>query len=182
MLEFKNLEEIKHFLEIRVIIHDQNDENRAVYLVQDAYIDKLTKEHEINESKVQISLSSSCQLAKYDDEIDTQRMHEYRQKVKSICYLATMIRSDIVKTASKLVKFLINSGSDHLIAADHCMKYLQNTKYLRIKYTAFDEDELTIAVERKHVFEIIVDVSFANENDRKSAEEYAFKLFEESID
>jgi hypothetical protein len=182
MFEFRNLEEIKHFLEIRVIIHDQNDEDRAIYLVQDAYIDKLTKEYEISESKMQISLSSSSQLAKYDDEIDTQRMHEYRQKMKSICYFATMIRSNIVKIASKLIEFLINSESDHLIAANHCMRYLQNIKYLRIKYIAFDEDELTIAIERKHVFEIIVDVSFANENDRKSAEEYAFKLFEELID
>jgi hypothetical protein len=62
------------------------------------------------------------------------------------------------------------------------MRYLQNIKYLKIKYIAFDEDELTITIENKHVFEIIVDVSFANENDRKSAEEYAFKLFEELID
>jgi hypothetical protein len=64
------------------------------------------------------------------------------------------------------------------------MRYLQNTKHLRIKYIAFDEDELTITTEDKdkHVFEIIVDVSFANENDRKSAEKYAFKLFEELID
>jgi hypothetical protein len=61
------------------------------------------------------------------------------------------------------------------------MRYLQNTKYLRIKYIASDEDQLTIAA-AKHVFEVIVDVSFANENDRKSAERYAFKLFEELID
>jgi hypothetical protein len=54
---------------------------------------------------------------------------------------------------------------------------------LKIKYIAFDEDELTIAAEnKKHVFKAIVDVSFANENDRKSAERYAFKLFEELID
>ncbi len=54
---------------------------------------------------------------------------------------------------------------------------------MKIKYIAFDEDELTIAAEnKKHVFKAIVDVSFANENDRKSAERYAFKLFEELID
>jgi hypothetical protein len=93
-----------------------------------------------------------------------------------------MIKSNIAKTASKLIEFLINSEFDHLSAANHCMRYLQNIKYLRIKYIAFDEDELTIAAERKHVFEVIVDVSFANENSRKSAEEYAFKLFEELID
>ncbi len=145
MFEFRDLEEIKHFLEIKIIIQDESDD-RAVYLVQDAYVDKLMKEYEIKEStKMQISLSSSSTLAKYDEEIDQQRMHKYRQKVNSICYSATMIRSDITKTASKLVEFLINSESDHLIAANHCMRYLQNTKYLRIKYIAFDEDELTIA-------------------------------------
>jgi hypothetical protein len=183
MFEFRDLKKIKHFLEIRVIIQDENDNDRTVYLVQDAYVDKLMKEYEISEKfeKFQISLSSSSTLVKYDEEIDQQRMHEYRQKVSSICYLATMTRSDIVKTASKLVEFLINSESDHLIAANHCMRYLQNTKYLRIKYIAFDEEELTISTESKHVFEVIVDVSFANENDRKSAEEYAFKLFEELI-
>jgi hypothetical protein len=141
------------------------------------------KEYEIKDtSRVQIPLSSSCTLTKFDEEVDHQRMHEYRQKVKSICYLATVIRSDIVKTASKLIEFLINSESDHLIAANHCIRYLQNTKYLRIKYIAFDEDELTIAIEKKHVFEVTVNVSFVNENDRKSAEKYAFKLFEELID
>jgi hypothetical protein len=184
MFEFRDLKEIKHFLEIRVIIQDESDD-RAVYLVQDAYVDKLMKEYEIRKSaKVQISLSSSSTLAKYDEEIDQQKMHEYRQKVNSICYSATMIRSNIAKTASKLIEFLINSESDHLIAANHCMRYLQNIKHLRIKYIAFDENELTIATEDKdkHVFEIIVDVSFANENDRKSAEKYAFKLFEELID
>jgi hypothetical protein len=66
------------------------------------------------------------------------------------------------------------------------MKYLQNIKYLRIKYIAFDEDELTIATndedKDKHVFEANVDVSFVNKNDRKSVEEYAFKLFKELID
>ncbi len=186
MFEFRNLEEIKHFLEIRVIIQDENND-RTVYLVQNAYVDKLMKEYEIREStKVQISLSLSCTLIKYDEEIDQQRMHEYRQKVSSICYSATMTRSDIIKTASKLIEFLINSESEHLITANHCMRYLQNTKFLRIKYIAFDEDKLTVTTndedKDKHVFEIIVDVLFANENDRKSAEKYAFKLFEELID
>jgi hypothetical protein len=158
MFEFRNLEEIKHFLEIRVII-----KNREIYLIQDAYVDKLTKEYEISESKVQTSLSSSCSLTKFDEEVDHQRMHEYRQKVSSICYFATVIRSDIVKAASKLVEFLINSRSDHLIAADHCIKYLQNTKYLRIRYIVIDEDELIVAA-RKHVFEVTVNASFVNED------------------
>jgi hypothetical protein len=181
MFEFRDLGEIKHFLEIRVIIQDEKNDDRAVYLVQDAYVDKLTKEYEISESKVQTPLPSPCSLAKFDEEVDHQRMHEYRQKVGSICYPATVIRSDIAKAASKLAEFLINSGPDHLIAADHCIRYLQNTKYLRIRYIAIDEGELIVAA-RKHVFEATVNVSFVNEDGRKSAEEYAFKLFDGLID
>ncbi len=84
MFEFRNLEKIKNFLEIRVIIQNESDD-RAVYLVQDAYVDKLMKEYEIKRSaKVQTSLSSSSTLAKYDEEFDQQRLHKYRQKVNSI--------------------------------------------------------------------------------------------------
>jgi esterase/lipase len=143
------------------------------------------KEYKIRKStKVQISLSSSCTLVKYDEKVDQQKMHEYRQKVSSICYSTTMTRSDITKTISKLIDFLINSESDHFIAANSCMKYFRNIKYLKIKYIAFDEDELTMTIndEIKQVFEIIVDVFFASEDKEKSVKEYAFKLFEELID
>jgi hypothetical protein len=185
MFEFRDLGEIKHFLGIRVIIQDENDGDRAVYLVQDAYVDKLMKEYEISGKfgKFQTPLPSPSTLAKYDGEIDQQRMHEYRQKVGSICYPATVTRPDIAKAASKLAEFLTNPGPDHLIAADHCMRYLQNTKYLGIKYTASGGGELTVAAEgKKHVFEATVDASFANEDGRKSAEGYAFKLFGGLID
>jgi hypothetical protein len=77
MFKFRNLREIKHFLEIKVIIQDENDD-KAVYLVQNAYVDQLMKEYEINEKseinkkseKFQISFLSSCTLIKYDEEID----------------------------------------------------------------------------------------------------------------
>jgi hypothetical protein len=44
MFEFKNLEKIKHFFEIKVIIKDENDD-KTIYLVQNAYVDKLMKEY-----------------------------------------------------------------------------------------------------------------------------------------
>ncbi len=58
MFEFRDLEEIKHFLEIKVIIQDENDD-RAVYLVQDAYVDKLMKEYEIKKSAKKL-ISKEC--------------------------------------------------------------------------------------------------------------------------
>jgi hypothetical protein len=49
---------------------------------------------------------------------------------------------------------------------------LYATKYLGIKYTK----------QRGHVFEATADASYANEEGRKSAEGYIFKLFEGMID
>jgi hypothetical protein len=169
---------------------------RVVYLVQDAYMNKLVKNYDIKTEKMtQISLSSSCTLIKHEREIDHKRLHEYRQKVWSICYSATITRSDIAKAASKLVEFLINSGSDHLHAAYHCINYLNNTKFLEIRYFAFDEEELIVSTSKedrqnqfnhqdqsKHVFETTVDALFANEEGQQCAENYAFKLFDDLVD
>ena len=110
-------------------------------------------------------------------------MHEYRQKIDFICYSATIIKSDVIKAANKLTEFLINSRSEHLIDANHCIRYLHQTKHLTIKYVAFDDDELMmITNENKQMFEATVNVFFVNENERRSIEDYIFKLFEELID
>jgi hypothetical protein len=50
MFELRNLKEIKHFLEIKIIIQDEKNNDKAFYFVQNAYVDKLMKEYEIRES------------------------------------------------------------------------------------------------------------------------------------
>jgi hypothetical protein len=181
----------KHFLNVRILMRDKKEEHRSIYLIQDAYADKLVKYYDIKTEKMtQTPLSFFCTLAKYDDEMNQKRLLEYRQKVEFICYSATVIRFDIAKTASKLIEFLINSESDHLHAANHCIKYLHDTKFLAIKYFAFDEEELTVTTSKKndqsdqskHVFEATVDVFFVNEKERRSAKSYTFKLLDELID
>jgi hypothetical protein len=61
---------------------------------------------------------------------------------------------------------------------------LHNTKFLKIRYSEFEDDELTVVTNEedyKHVFKVAVDVSFANKKKIKSAEDYTFKLFEKLI-
>ncbi len=96
--------------------------------------------------------------------------------MRSVCYSAVISQSDIVKVVSKLTEHLINSESTHLIAVNHLIRYLYETKYLTIKFDVSKDDD------NKQIFEVTADAAFANEKKRKSVKDYIFKLFEELID
>ncbi len=198
IFEMRNLDTLKFFLKMRVI--QQSDE---IYLMQDAYVEKLIKEYEIFiTERMTSSISLLYQfLISYDENVDSDRVHVYKQKMKSICYLVIITRSDMIKIAFKLAKFLINLDLYHLIAIDHCIKYMHSIRYLIIKFDAVEREKLIIHIDinpnlsinsnainqidfisNKHVFEASVDASFANEKNRRSDEDYTFKLFEELID
>jgi hypothetical protein len=201
IFEMRNLDILKFFLDVRII---QDREAEIVYLVQDAYAEKLIKEYEISINQKTSSISLFYQsLISYESENDSDRIHVYKQKVRSICYLVIIIRSDMIKVAFKLAKFLTNFGLYHLIAIDHCIRYMHSIRHLVIKFDVSKSEELIIQIDinsnainqidfitinqidfisNKHVFETSVDVSFANEKNRRSDESYTFKLFEELID
>jgi hypothetical protein len=142
--------------------------------VQDTYIDKLAKNYAINTNSKASSIFLSIEgIESFDEDVDQSRMHEYRRKMRSVCYSAVISRSDIVKTVSKLAEHLINSESNHLAAVNHLIRYLYETKHLTIKFD--------VSKDEKQVFEAIADAAFANEKERKSAEEYTFKLFDDLI-
>jgi hypothetical protein len=104
IFEMRNLDILKFFLRMRVI-----QKPEMIYLMQDVYAEKLIKKYAISINQKTFILLSYQSLTSYIREVDSIRVHIYRQKVKSICYLAIIIRPDIVKTASKLAEFLINS-------------------------------------------------------------------------
>jgi hypothetical protein len=187
MFEIRDMSALTYFLGMRII---QDNETGTIHLIQDAYMDKLIKKYEVDDElkKSETSLNLE-ELKSYEGEIDSARMHLYRKKMRSICYSAIMTRSDIAKSAFRLVEFLTNSGSQHMRAADHCLRYLYAIKYLSIKFSVSREEEMMTIAEKnnfiyinKQVFEIIADVSFVNYSDRKSDEGYIFKLFDEMID
>ncbi len=178
IFEMRDLDILKFFLDVRII-----QKSEMIYLVQDAYAEKLIKKYEIfTNQKIFTSLSYQS-LTSYSKNVDSDRVHEYRQKMKSICYFVIIIRSDLIKVAFKLAEFLINFDLYHLIAADHCIRYMHSTRYLAIKFDVSESEELIIQIDsNKHVFETSVDASFANEEERRSDEDYIFKLFDKLID
>ncbi len=145
------------------------------------------------------------------DEMNQERIHVYRQKTKSICYFVIIIRSNIIKIEFELTRHFINFDSKHLKTANHCIKYLHLIKFLIIRYSHLENEKLNNQIsssnkkksnkemsstsnsklnkktssnkenKNKQIFEKTVDAFFANDLDRKNAEKYIFKLFDDMI-
>ncbi len=175
-------------------------------------MNKLVKNYVINIEYKATTFSSYQSLMSYTDEMNQKRVYVYRQKMKSICYSVIITRSNIIKTAFELTRHFINFDSKHLKAADHCIKYLHVIKFLIIRYSNSKNEKLnsqnsnsnkeksnkemsSTSISKlntktssnkenndKQIFEKTVDAFFANDLDRKSAEEYIFKLFDDMID
>ena len=166
--------------------------------MNDSYIDKIAKKYKIamnlNTIKklLETSLFVSFTLQSYEDQLDYDRLHKFRRKMKFICYSTVMTQLDIIKTTSKLIEFLINLSSDHLKTVTHCLLYLMTTKFLEIDFSTDEDEELTIKTvfttishsftNEKHVFEVIIDAAFADNLNKRLFKEYSFKLFDEMID
>ncbi len=148
----------------------------------------------------------------YTDEMNQKRIHVYRQKVKSICYFVIITRSNIIKAAFELTRHFINFDSRHLKAADYFIKYLHVIKFLVIRYSNSESEKLNNQISSsnkkrlnkkmsstsnsklnkktssnkenndKQIVEKTIVAFFANDLDRKNAEEYIFNLFDDMID
>ncbi len=175
-------------------------------------MNKLIKDYVINIEYKATTFLSYQSLMSYIDEINQKKIHVYRQKMKSICYFVIIIRSNIIKIAFKLTRHFINFDSKHLKITNHCIKYLHVIKFLIIRYSNSKNEKFSNQISSsnkkksnkemsstsnsklnkktssnkknndKQIFEKTIDAFFANDLDRKSAEEYIFKLFDDMID
>jgi hypothetical protein len=172
-------------------------------------MNKLIKNYVINIEYKTTTFLSYQSLMSYIDDVNQERVHIYRQKVKLICYSVIITRSNIIKIAFELIRHFTNFDSKHLKAADHCIKYLHVIKFLIIRYSNSEDEELSNQISSsnkemsstsnsklnkktssikenndndKQIFESTANVFFANDLDRRNAEEYIFKLFDDMID
>jgi hypothetical protein len=151
-------------------------------------------------------------LISHIDEMNQEKIHVYRQKMKSICYFVIITRSNIIKAAFELTRHFINFDSKHLKTANHCINYLHVIKFLIIRYSNSKNEELNNQISSsnkkksnkkmsstsnsilnkktslnnenndKQIFKSIINAFFANDLDRKSVEKYIFTLFDDMID
>ncbi len=175
-------------------------------------MNKLIKNYVINTEYKATTFLSYQSLMSYIDEMNQDRIHVYRQKMKSICYFVIITRSNIIKAAFELARHFINFDSKYLKTTDHCIKYLHVIKFLIIRYSNSKNEKFSNQISSsnkkksnkkmsstsnsklnkktssmkenndKQIFENTTNAFFANDLDRRSAEEYIFKLFDEMID
>jgi hypothetical protein len=207
IFEMRNLNSLNFFLDVRIL-----QKLDTIWLIQNFYMYKLIKNYVINIEYKTITFLSYQSLISYIDEMNQERVHVYRQKMKSICYLIIIIRSNIIKIAFELTQHFINSDWKHLKAADHCIKYLHVIKFLIIRYSNSKNEKLNNQISSsnkeksnkkisstsnsklnkktssnkenndKQIFKRTIDAFFANDLDRRNVEENIFKLFDDMID
>ncbi len=126
--------------------------------------------------------------------------------MKLICYFVIITQSNIIKIVFELTQHFINLDSKHLKTTNHCIKYLHVIKFLIICYSNSKNEKFNNQISssnkemsstsnsklnkktslnkkknNKQIFERTIDAFFANDLDRKSAEEYIFKLFDDMM-
>ncbi len=207
IFDMRNLDSLNFFLDVRIL-----QKFDTIWLIQNFYMNKLIKNYVINIEYKTTTLLFYQSLMSYINDVNKEKIHIYRQKIQSICYSAIITRSNIIKTAFELTRHLTNFDSKHLKAANHCIKYLHVIKFLIIRYSNSKNEKLnnqisssnkkksnkkmsstsnsklnkkTSSIKKnndKQIFESTANAFFANNLDRRNAEEYIFKLFDDMID
>ncbi len=202
IFDMRDLNSLNFFLDVRIL-----QKLDTIWLIQNFYMNNLMKNYVINiEYKATMFLSYQS-LMSYINEMNRKRIHVYRQKMKSICYFVIIIRSNIIKIAFELTRHFINFDSEHLKTTNHCIKYLHVVKFLIIRYSNSENEEFSNQIlnsnkemsstsnsklnkkmssnkekNDKKIFEETINAFFANDLNRRNAEEYNFKLFNDMID
>jgi hypothetical protein len=121
-------------------------------------------------------------LTSYIDEIKQERVHVYRQKMKSICYFVIITRSNIIKAAFKLTRHFINFDSKHLKTADHCIKYLHIIKFLIIRYSNSKNEKLSNQISSSNKEMSSTSNSKLNKKTLSNKEKNDKQIFERTVD
>lgn len=177
-LKLRPMGELSWFLGIRVL---RNRAQHKLWLCQDSYLDKKAHEFGVTEygsSKVPLSPTLAVELVKFDGTPTPEEIKLYQGKIGSIGYPTSITRPDCALTLHKLSQFLQNPGPIHQKAANSCLAYLYQTRYLALEYGS-DRAFLPTSP----YFLAASDASFGDDPIRRwSTEGTLFQLFGGTID
>jgi hypothetical protein len=103
----KELGDVSWFLGCRII---RNRVQRKVWIVQDAYIARMSERFGIEHRKCLTPMKNGMELRKAPDTYTASRQlrHRYQELVGSMMWPATITRGDVAYTVSKLAMYLTN--------------------------------------------------------------------------
>ena len=158
---------------------------QGLWLSQESYIEKTGNRFSITtrDRKTTVPLSLYTDLSIHENHQATlDEFRAYQERVGSINWLAVQTRPDAAKAASTLAQYLANPTKRHLAAADHCIRYLLESKELSIQFGGSSSSSNYLTSTSKE-FLGASDASFADDtNTRRSSEGWLFQLFNGPID
>jgi hypothetical protein len=132
LYNLRQIGDVKWFLGIRV---EHLLASRQLYLVQDAFINKVCTEFDLicTDGKYPSTpLSSTSRLIPYDGISERSNIKTYQRLVGCLVYIEVMTCPDIPHTHSVLARFLTNPRPIHLSEVKHVWQYLYGSMYLAI--------------------------------------------------
>jgi hypothetical protein len=169
--EMKVLRKLKWFLKIKIT---RNRANRKIWLCQNSYISKIVTKFHLKEMKCsKTSLANLSRINEIAENPNSQRIFVFQQRVRSLNFAAVIFRFDIVFATAKLVQFLKNSNSNHVVIANRVIVYLNDIKNFVIEFSEKSSEIFLCASDAAFVDDELI---------RKSSNDYFFKLYDDSID
>ncbi|CAI7881267.1 unnamed protein product [Closterium sp. NIES-54] len=127
--ELREISPVQKYLGLEIVHYRPA---RKLLLHQQGYANKLRRRF-INEEqtgrtlKTPVSVDAYAELSFDDEEAQEHQKEEYRQKVGSLQFLATTMRSDITFACSKPGSGLMVRSYQHWREVSRCLAYLANT-------------------------------------------------------
>ncbi len=128
--------------------------------------------------KMKISKTSLAKIFRINEKAkhensNSQRIYVFQQRVRSLNFAAIIFKLDIIFVTAKLVQFLKNSNSNHIMIANKMIVYLNDTKNFVIEFSEKSSE----------IFLCASDAAFADDElIKKSSNDYFFTLYDDSID
>jgi hypothetical protein len=176
--------QLNWFLGIRVVC---NISQQSTWLVQDAFIDKVSTKYDLMEGATTLPDFPIVEInLKPNAVVDKTLKKRYQQLVGSLAYISVFTRPNVSLTHSILSSYLNNPGEQHLRAAIHAWRFLIKTRNLALKASALTADSAGYSIpvtNPEPIFFGASDASFADDlSTRASSYGYLFKLFWMPID
>ncbi|KAK9873393.1 hypothetical protein WA026_022456 [Henosepilachna vigintioctopunctata] len=159
----KDLGHAKQILGVKIT---RDQDNKCLYLDQESYIDSLLSKFKMTECKgMKTPLDTSLDFNKVDENICDPNI-PYQNLIGGLMYLAILTRPDIAFSVSFLSQYNNKYTNVHWQSAKRILRYLKQTKKLKLKYFKNDIDLQGFA-----------DADWANDkNDRRSYTGFVFRL------
>ncbi len=170
----KSVKKLKWFVKIKII---QDRVNRKIRFYQNSYIFKVMTKFHLRKMKISktflAEISRINEKTKNSNHSNSQRFYVFQQRIKLLNLAIIIFRSDIIFATAKLIQFLKNFDSNHVMIVNKIINYFNNINNFVIEFSKNSSE----------IFFCANDVAFAsNKFIKKNLNDYLFKFYNNSID